>query len=180
MNDKARKELLKELARSLISMVPWLFGVHVPIPVGLLVILAKTYHDHFSVDFFKQSVGRVRAEIAHSTRQINEVLEELKHARSLEVTGKELLEVRVDQLEEKLELLESKRTILSLALMVRERVEFHEKEFGKGIWRKISDYPQDVWEETLHKTLKKYDEEKLNIRAFRDVFIEDVEKEFNV
>lgn len=177
MKDDERGELLMELASSLIRAIPWFFGVPVTIPVGLLVILAKRYREYFSEDFFKASVGRVRGKIARNTRLINDVLAELEHARSLgSARAQDLLEVRVNQLEEKLELLEDKRIALNLALMVRERVEFYEKEFGKGIWKKISKYPQKVWSDTFRKTLEKHNKEKMNMKAFRDAFLADVEK----
>lgn len=184
MKDEEWEELLKDLATGLVRNVPMFFGVFVPIPVGLLIVLAKRYHEHFSTNFFKASVDRVRAQIVHYTKLCNDVRDELKYDRDLlervkrgEVSGStELLEVKVKQLEEELELLEDKNIILNLALMIREKSEFYKREFGKGIWKKISDYPSDVWRNISQKTLDKYDEKKLNMRAFRDVFIKNVER----
>lgn len=184
LKKEAWEELIKDLAAGLVRFTPMLFGASVPIPVGLIIFLSKKYNEYFSEDFFRVSVNRVHAQITHNTSLLNDVRSELKYDRGLikkvrrgEVgSSEDLLNIKVNQLEEELELLEDKNIVLNLALMVRERSEFYEREFGKGIWKKISDYPSDVWRDRFRKTLEKYDEKRLNMKVFQDFFLKNIEK----
>ena len=119
--------------------------------------------------------------MTHITRLLNEVASELEYAEDLleRELSDGLVRARVKQLVEERELLKDKKEILNLVLMAREKREFYERHCGKGIWKKISNYPADVWKDIKRKTLDKYGEKELNVKALRDLFIETIEKEID-
>jgi len=123
-----------------------------PISIGLIILIIRLSSKLFNRNLLSLPVRKLKDEmievekmdraIRNEYRFTSEVIRKVEEG---EAEGDlELLKLKASQLDRQLTLLDSKRKILSLVIMIKENAEFFNKLYGKDNWKKIIKNPEKI------------------------------------
>jgi hypothetical protein len=152
--------------------------LHYPIPVGLIVTISFFFYKRFSENPFKtstealkKSIIDARVEEERITKELRELKRILSKVKSKEIEGDELLlNMRIKQLEEDLELIRSKVRLTSMIIMIRENIGIFQRFFGRDDFEKLTNVEE--LSKYIDKELEKTGMKEVDVGALYEYFNE--------